>query len=796
MKYQELISQMTLVEKASLLVGKDLWNTHEIQRLGIPSIRMSDGPHGLRVELYDNRKDYEYKSKVAVCFPAEATIANSWNTDIAHQIGKAIGEEAVDSNVQIVLGPGVNIKRSPLCGRNFEYFSEDPYLSGKMGAAYVKGIQENGVAACVKHFAANNQEENRLLIDVVIDERTLREIYLSAFQMIVEEANPASIMSAYNKINGTYCSENKILLDILKTEWNFDGIVITDWGAENDRVEALKAGNEIEMPGDRENIIEQITTAVENHEISEELIDSLLDRILTLIFQLQNQKPICCSLKEHHEIALKAAQDSVVLLQNKDNFFPIRNKKNIAIIGDMATYPRYQGSGSSKVNPYKIDSVYNSLKHASIEFSFAQGYTRVEDENKEELLQEAIQMAKENEIVLLFVGLTENEESEGRDRKTLSLSPNQNRLIEEICKVNANVGIILSHGSPVTMPWKDNVKTILTGYLGGEAGAQAIVDCIFGVINPSGKLAETYPLKLEDTPCYKNFPGTDVTVEYQESLYVGYRYYDKVSKEVLFPFGYGLSYTTFHYSHLQIEQNNTDVTVSFLLKNTGKVKGKEIVQLYVSQENSRIFKVKKELKAFEKIELEPNEEKLVTLLLDKKAFQYYNVETSKWSVEEGTYKILIGSSSQEILLEEFIQIQSLDEKTHQEYPSVYQTGHIHDIQDSDFEQLLGKNIPSRKVSIKDITEANSIEQMKSTRMGNYLYTKQIERMHRLLEEQETYKASKVLEYLQKPLKKMYEEQNSPISRKMVTQFIEFAKKDAEDYSCEFVKIYLNDYANI
>lgn len=798
MKYKELIQKMTLEEKASLCVGKDLWHTNEIPRLYVPTIMMADGPNGLRIETTNKRRnDLEIPtSEIAVCFPTEATLANSWNKNLIYKVGKAIGKEALCKGVSILLGPGVNIKRSPLCGRNFEYFSEDPYLTGTLGISYVNGVQENGVATCVKHFAANNQECNRRLIDVVIDERTLREIYLKAFEMIVKEAKPYSIMSAYDRIDGIYCSDNKKLInDILYSEWNFEGIVITDWSAEDNRVEGIKAGTAIEMPGNRAGIKEQIVEAVKNGDLEEERLDEIVDKILNITFKLaDNKRNGKYSEIEDHNLALEAAEDSVVLLKNEDNILPIKNKK-IAIIGDFAINPRYQGAGSAKVNPYKLENAYNYFKELGYEFDFAKGYERSISNNNDELLQEAVEVCKNNEVVLIFAGLTEIEEAEGLDRNSLDISKSQNKLIEEICKVNNNVVVVLSNGAPITMPWKDKVKGIITGYLGGETGAKAIVNCIIGKVNPSGKLAETYPIKLEDTPCYNNFPGTDVIVEYKEAIYVGYRYYDKVEKDVLFTFGYGLSYTNFMYSNLKINQNNTDIEVSFKIKNIGNVKGKEIAQVYISKENSNIYRAKKELKGFEKIELESGEEKEIVVHLNKDLFNYYDVKSKKWSIESGKYKILVGKSSKDIVLESEIDIESNDICEINNVPECYKTGHIENVRDEDFEKILGKTIPNKHINISEITDANSLEQIRETKIGKYIYEKEMKRANIFFEAQNVDKGYKIIQRLQKPIKRFYEKKNAKITKEIVDEFIKIAKENVENYDIEFVKLYFGDYVN-
>lgn len=791
MKYSEIINKMSLEEKAMLCVGADYWNSKEFKKYGIPKITMSDGPHGLRVQKAAKDNLGINESEISVCFPAGATIANSWDRKIAYLLGETLGKEARAENINIVLGPAINIKRSPLCGRNFEYFSEDPYLTGILGGEYVKGLQSQNVGACVKHFAVNNQENRRRTIDVIIDERNLREIYLKAFEMIIKNSKPWSIMSAYNKVNGEYCSENSHLMkEILRKEWDFQGIVISDWGAENDRVKGIENEHELEMPGGRGNGIEQIIEAVKIGKIPENKLNNIIDRIIDLAKRCNNnQKQETYDKEKHHNIAQKIAEESIVLLKNDDNILPLKNRK-IALIGDMAKNPRYQGAGSSTINPYKIENAYNNLKENNIIFEYAKGYEKIESENDETLRKEAIEIAKKNEIVIIFAGLTENFESEGIDRKNLNIPQNQNKLIEEICKVNKNVIIVLSNGSPILMPWKDKVKAIITGYLGGEAGAKAMINCILGKINPSGKLAETYPKKIEDTPCFKNYPGTELTVEYKESIYVGYRFYDTTNIDVLFPFGYGLSYTTFTYSNLKINQKKDKIIVTFKIKNTGNFKGKEIAQLYISQENPKTFKSKKELKGFEKVELEAGEEKEISITLNNDSFEYYNPEIKRWAIEEGTYKILIGKSSRNIELEDKIFIKSNDKNIEKEYPIKYYKGNIHEINDKEFEKLLERKIPKRHLNIEEINEENTLEQIKETKIGQIIYKNQIEKMNRLLNEQNVNKATKVLMDMQKPLKKFYEKKSSKITKKMVEELIEIAKTDQDSTDIDFVKEYL------
>ena len=544
------------------------------------------------------------------------------------------------------------------------------------------------------------------------------------------------------------------------------------------------------MPGGRGSGKEEIIEAVKTGRVSESKLDHIVDRIISIANRGEHTKESAkYDQEEHHKIAQKMAEESIVLLKNEDNILPIQDEK-IALMGDMAKYPRYQGAGSSTINPYKIENAYDSFKENHIMFDYAKGYERIESENDENLRKEAIEVAKKNKIVVIFAGLTENFESEGVDRDNLNIPENQNKLIEEIYKVNKNIIIVLSNGAPIVMPWKDKVKAIITGYLGGEAGAKAMVNCMLGKVNPSGKLAETYPEKLEDTPCYKNYPGTELTVEYQESIYVGYRYYDMNNVKVLFPFGYGLSYTEFEYSNLKVNEQESKVKVSFAIRNIGKRKGKEIAQIYLSQEDPTIFKPKKELKEFEKVELEVGEEKQVEIILNKKAFEYFNPETNKWSIEQGKYKILVGKSSRDIVLEKEIFIESKDKNIEKKYSKKYYTGNVHEIKDEEFEELLGRNIPRRRLMLEEITDENTLEQIKETKIGKLIYENEMEKMNQLLREQNVNKATKVMMDLQKPLKKFYEKKSSKITKEMVEELIRIAKNNEDFLDNAFVKEYL------
>ncbi|MFN3698739.1 MAG: glycoside hydrolase family 3 C-terminal domain-containing protein [Dictyoglomus sp.] len=658
-----LISQMTLEEKASLCSGKDAWNTKPIERLGIPSIRMSDGPHGLRKEEH-----LFGESKPATCFPTAVTLAASWDRELVERVGKAIGEECQAEGVQILLGPGVNIKRSPLCGRNFEYYSEDPFLASELAKHFIKGVQSEGVGTSLKHYAANNQETRRLTVDAKIDERTLREIYLASFERAVKEAQPWTVMCSYNKVNGTYASENEYLLKkILKEEWGFEGFVVSDWGAVNDRVKGLKAGLDLQMPYDGGIGDKKIIEAVKRGELSEEILDEAVERILRIIFKaIENKKEDASYDKEaHHKLAREVARECFVLLKNEDHILPLKKEGVIGIIGAFAKKPQIQGGGSAHVNPTKTDDALEEIKKivgGRGKILYADGYEIDKDEPKEELIEEAKRVAKESDVVIIFGGLPERYESEGFDRPHMKMPESHNELIKEVAKTNKNTVVVLSNGGPIEMPWVEEVKGILETYRGGQGWGGAVADILFGVVSPSGKLPESFPKKLSDNPSYLFFPGERDKVEYREGIFVGYRYYDKKEMEVLFPFGYGLSYTNFEYSELKIEKKKITeeeiLKVKVKVKNTGKMKGKEVVQLYVKDIKSEVIRPEKELKGFEKIELEAGEEKEVEFELDKRAFAYYNEEIGEFYVESGEFEIMIGKSSRDIVLKETVYVES------------------------------------------------------------------------------------------------------------------------------------------
>ncbi|WP_044482199.1 glycoside hydrolase family 3 C-terminal domain-containing protein [Paenibacillus antibioticophila] len=666
-RLNKIISSMTLEEKVSLCSGVGAWNTIALPAHEIPSIMLTDGPHGLRKQMGAQDHMGMNQSVPATCFPTAAGLACSWNRDLVERVGVALGEECQAEGVQILLGPGTNIKRSPLCGRNFEYFSEDPYLSSELTAKHIKGVQSQGVGASLKHFAVNNQETRRFNLNVVLDERTLREIYLASFEGAIKQAQPWTVMAAYNKINGEYCSENQTLLnDILREEWGFEGFVVSDWGAVSERDVALSAGMDLEMPGSNGVGSEKILNAINNGDLSEETLDSAVERILTVIFKAQEniKHQAAYDPDAHHRLAREAAAESMVLLKNEDQILPLRKQGKIALIGAFTKNPRYQGAGSSRVNPTKLDNPYLEItqKAKEAQFKYAKGYSLETDQINVDLILEAQKVAKESEVAIIFVGLPEKYDAEGVDRKHLELPNNQNLLIEAVAEVQKNIVIVILNGSAVEMPWLNKAKGILEAYLGGQAMAGAIADILFGDKNPSGKLAETFPMKLSHTPSYINFPGESDKVEYREGVFVGYRHYDKVEIEPLFPFGYGLSYTTYEYSDLSFNHkeisDSQEVIVTLKVKNMGNRAGKEIVQLYVRDNESSVIRPVKELKGFEKIELDPGEEKLVTFTVGKRAFAYYNVDLMDWYVETGEFEILIGKSSREIILKDTIVVNS------------------------------------------------------------------------------------------------------------------------------------------
>ncbi len=663
-----LISRMTLEEKAGMCSGLDFWRLKGIERLGIPSVMVTDGPHGLRKQKEGADHLGLFDSVPATCFPSAAGVAASWDRELIEQMGQALGEECQAEDVAILLGPGANIKRSPLCGRNFEYFSEDPYLSSEMAAHHILGVQSQGVGTSLKHFAANNQEHRRMTSDSVVDERTLREIYLASFEGAVKKAQPWTVMCAYNKVNGTFASENEYLLtDILKEEWGHEGFVVSDWGAVNERADGLAAGLELEMPssggaGDR-----KIVEAVRAGLLPEEKLDRAVERILRIIFKaVDNKKPNATYDSEaHHRLARAIARESMVLLKNEDNLLPLSKDSRIAVIGALAATPRFQGGGSSHIKPAKLDDIREEIAKktgSEARILYVQGYNLDSDESDARQVREAIRIASESDVAVLFVGLPDRCESEGYDRTHLRLPANQIQLIQAIAAEQPNLAVVLSNGSPVEMPWIGSAKAVLEAYLGGQALGGAIADLLFGDANPCGKLAETFPKRMEDNPSYLFYFGEGDRAEYREGIFVGYRYYDAKKIEPLFPFGHGLSYTTFEYADLSISKkemrDDETLDVQVTVKNTGDRAGKEIVQLYIGDAESTAIRPVKELKGFAKAELVPGERKTVTFSLDKRSFAYYDVELNDWRVETGEFEIMIGKSSRDIVLTDTVRVES------------------------------------------------------------------------------------------------------------------------------------------
>lgn len=668
-KMKNLISQMTLEEKAGLCSGLDFWHTKGIERLGIPSEMVSDGPHGLRKQ--DQAADHLgiNDSIQAVCFPAGCATASSFDRDLVRKLGETLGEECQAENISTILGPAMNIKRSPLCGRNFEYYSEDPLVSTEIAGALVHGVQSKHVGTSPKHFMANNQEYHRMTSSSEMDERTMREIYLASFEGMVKKEKPWTIMNSYNKLNGTYLCENKeMLTDVLRKEWGFDGYVMTDWGAMNERVEALKAGCNLEMPSCGGTTDAEIVKAVQNGELDEAVLDQRLEEFLNIIFRYEenrDQKAVF-QLERDHGIARQVEEECIVLLKNEGDLLPLSPDKKAAFIGKYAKAPRYQGGGSSHINSFKVESAMDAVKFCEKvkeeNIVFAQGYDDAEDVTDETLLAEAIEAAKNAEIAVVFAGLPDNFESEGYDRKHMRMPDCQNRLIEAVAEVQPNTVVVLHNGSPVEMPWIGKVKAVLEAYLGGQAVGGAVVNVLYGNANPSGHLAETFPIRLQDTPCYLNYGGEHDKSVYSEGVFVGYRYYASKDMEVLFPFGHGLSYTTFAYSNLSVGKEkmaeSETLTVTVDVTNTGEIAGKEVVQLYVATKGGTVIRPVRELKAFEKIELAPGETKKVQFTLDRRAFVYWSTQIHDWHVENGEYKIQIGRNAQDIVLSHSVTVES------------------------------------------------------------------------------------------------------------------------------------------
>ena len=692
MQYAEIIAKMTLAEKCGILSGKDVWHTRAVPGAQIPSIMLSDGPSGLRKQEGEGDHLGLNASVKATCFPSAATVANSWDPELAEKVGAALGREAAAKEVGVLLGPGLNVKRSPLCGRNFEYFSEDPYLAGKMAAACIRGIQSMGISACPKHFAANAQEMHRLANDSVVDARTLRELYLTNFEIAIREGHPKTLMTSYNAVNGTYAHENQHLLrDILRGEWGYRGAVVSDWGGCNDFVESVRAGADLEMPGTGDDSPTQLYQAVKDGRITEAEIDARVEELLSLVMDVSLAEKPEADLEAQHLIALEAAEKSIVLLKNEGNILPLKRDAKIALIGDFAEVPRYQGAGSSLVNSYKV---LTTTRLTQNEFSDAEnympGFTR-QDKWDEAMAAAAVRIAGEADIALVYLGLPEEYESEGLDRTHMRIPSNQIRLLEEVGKVNPNTVVVFSGGSAVEMPWLSHCRALVWAGLGGQAAAEAVLKVLTGEVNPAGKLTETFPMTYEDLPVSHYYPGAQKTSEYRENLFVGYRYTETADCPVTFPFGYGLSYTTFRYDNLKADRDE----VTFEITNTGTVDGDEVAQVYVSLPDSKIMRPARELKGFARVSLKAGETRQVTVKLDDKAFRYFNVGTNNWEIESGSYEIQVGASVRDIRLTAKVDVQGTDA----EIPETAKAGfltveQLPAVPDASFSTLIGREIPA------------------------------------------------------------------------------------------------------
>ena len=696
-----LLKKLTLEEKCALLSGAETFKTRGMPEHGIPQIWLSDGPHGLRKQAGESDHLGLNPSVPATCFPTASAVANSWDAALGEEIGAALGEEAAAQEVSVVLGPGLNMKRNPLCGRSFEYFSEDPYLAGKLAAGYIRGIQSKGVAACPKHFAVNSQETRRMASDSIVDERTLREIYLTGFEIAVKEGHPRSIMSSYNLVNGMYANENKhLLMEILRGEWGFDGAVITDWGGSNDHALGVKNGSTLEMPAPGGDSVRELLAAVESGKITESDIDARLSELLPLVFDTKaalDAAPREFDAAAHHALARRAAEESLVLLKNEGALLPLAAGTKVAVIGDFAKNPRYQGAGSSMVNSTQVDVLLDKLIDSELNvIGYQQGFDR-HGKPDAALQKSACELATQADTVILCMGLDEIAESEGLDRNNLRLAQNQVDLLQAVAAVNPKIVVVLYSGSVVETPWLDNCQALLYAALGGQAGAGAVADALTGKVNPCGKLAETWPLAYADIPSAADFATRRKTVEYREGLYIGYRYFTTAEKAVRFPFGYGMSYTTFAYSDMVVDEQGVSLTVT----NTGSVAGTEIVQLYIAKKNSELFRPAKELKGFARVTLAPGEKQRITIMLDDKAFRFWNVKANRWEIEGGEYELLVGASVEDIRLCEKISVHGT--ATVHPYEDVgldcYYKGDVLRVSDADFEKLLGHPIPNGKTKI-------------------------------------------------------------------------------------------------
>ncbi len=707
MKHPEIVNKMSLEQKAAFVSGLDYWHTQGDESLGLPSINITDGPHGLR-KKNENKKASDGiglgNSVPATCFPPASTSSCSWDPDLLTLAGEALGEECLKEKVSVVLGPGMNIKRSPVCGRNFEYFSEDPVLAGKLAAGLVKGVQSKGVGTSLKHFACNSQEAYRMIVDEVVDERALRELYLTAFEICVKEAKPWTVMNSYNRINGEYASQNSWLQNkVLRNEWGFEGLIVTDWGSSVDRVPGILCGTDLEMPSSGGYSTSIIIDAVKNGTLPEEALNERVDTLVDLLLKSKPALEKGCefSFDEHHAVARKVAEGSMVLLKNNNNLLPLKKGAKVAVIGELAAAPRFQGAGSSVINPTRLDNALEELQKLGVNTVYAKGYNKSKDARDENLFAEAVSAAANADVAVVFVGLTEEFEGEGYDRLNIEMPRCHNELVSEIAKANPNTVVVLAGGSVINLPWINEVGALLNAGLGGQATGSATANILTGIVNPSGKTSETYPLAFSDNPTFGNYPAGPVTSEHRESVYIGYRYYDKARKNVLFPFGFGLSYTEFTYSDLKISSEeiaDTDtLTVSFKVKNTGSVDGAEVTQLYVSDRESTIFRPVKELKAFKKVFLKAGEEQEITFTLSKRDFAFYNVYLGDYQVETGLFDILVGASSRDIKLIKTVTVNSTEKTIIPDYSvcaPAYYTADVSGMTGAQFEAILGRPVPS------------------------------------------------------------------------------------------------------
>lgn len=703
MKHQEIITQLTLAQKCSLLSGKDTWSTRSFEDAGVPAMILSDGPSGVRRQLGAGDQLGLHQSEKATCFPSASTVANSWDINLAEKVGLSLGLEAAVQDVDCLLGPGLNIKRSPLCGRNFEYFSEDPYLAGKLAAGYIRGIQSQGVAACPKHFAVNNQELHRMANDSVVDERTLRELYLTNFEIAVKEGRPKTLMSAYNALNGTYVNENPYLLqEILRDEWGFQGAVVTDWGGSNDFVEGIRAGSNLEMPGTGDDSACQLYEAVKNGKISEAEVDCRVDELLDVILWATAREKQSVDMDHQNAIALEAAERSAVLLKNDGKLLPLQKDAKLAIIGDFAQTPRYQGAGSSLVNTVRLSKTLECVKNIFEQpVTFAKGFVR-KDVWDESLAVQAEGAAKNADVAIVYLGLPEVFEAEGLDRSQMRIPGNQVKLLERVADANRNTVVVFSGGSAVEMPWLGRCKALLWAGLGGQAGAEAVLRVLSGEVNPGGKLAETFPVRYEDLPVSRYFPGKQRTSEYREGLFVGYRYSETANTDVTFPFGFGISYTTFAYANAEA----TPQSVSFDLTNTGNCAGDEIAQVYVALPGGQVLRPAKELKGFARFHLKAKETRRVTIPLDDKAFRYFSTETGGFETEGGNWSVMVGASVRDIRLTAQVQVVGSAAKIPEAAKGTLRPGDLMAVTDEAFAKLLGRPISKAARGIHAPLEMN------------------------------------------------------------------------------------------